>query len=53
MFGMKSKKQKMQAKLEKLLQEAFELSHTNRKKSDEKTAEAAELQKQLDALEQD
>jgi polyhydroxyalkanoate synthesis regulator phasin len=50
MFGMKSKKEKLEAKLAKLLQEAYQLSHTNRKKSDEKTAEADELRKQIDAM---
>lgn len=51
MFGMKSKKQKLEAKLAKLLDEAYRLSHTDRRKSDEKTAEADELQKQIDAME--
>jgi len=50
MFGMKSKKEKLEAKLAKLLEEAYKLSHTNRQKSDEKTAEADELRKQLDAM---
>jgi len=50
MFGMKSKKEKLEAKLVKLLDEAYLLSHTNRKKSDDKTAEAEELRKQIDAM---
>lgn len=50
MFGMKSKKEKLETKLAKLREEAFKLSHTNRTKSDEKTAEAEELQKQIDAM---
>ena len=50
MFGMKSKKAKMEAKLAKLLNEAFELSKTNRKKSDEKTAEAEQLRQQIEAM---
>jgi polyhydroxyalkanoate synthesis regulator phasin len=50
MFGMKSKKEKLEAKLQKLLTEAYELSHTNRSKSDEKTADAEELRKQIDAM---
>ena len=50
MFGIKSKKEKLEAKLSKLLKEAYELSHTNRRKSDEKVAEADELQKQIDAM---
>lgn len=47
---MKSKKEKLEAKLTKLLQEAYELSHVNRKKSDEKAAEAEELRKQIDSM---
>ena len=50
MFGMKSKKEKLEAKRKKLLEEAYQLSHTNRMKSDEKTAEAEELRKQIDRL---
>lgn len=51
MFGFKSEKDKLEAKLAKLLDEAYKLSHTNRKKSDEKTMEAEEVKKQLEALE--
>lgn len=51
MFGMKSKKEKLEAKLAKLLDEAYKLSHTNRKLSDQKTVEAEELRKQIDAME--
>lgn len=50
MFELKSKKEKLEAKLSKLLEEAYELSHTNRMKSDEKAAEAEELRKQIDAM---
>ena len=50
MFGMKSKKEKLEVKLKKLREEAYQLSQTNRMKSDEKTAEAEELQKQIDAM---
>jgi hypothetical protein len=50
MFGMKSKKEKLEAKLKKLLTEAYELSHTNRTKSDQKAAEAEELRKQIDEM---
>ena len=50
MFGMKSKKVKLEAKLQKLLAEAYELSLTNRQKSDEKTAEADELRKLIDEM---
>lgn len=51
MFGMKSKKEKLEAKLKKLQEEAYQLSRTDRKKSDAKTVEAHEVQKQLDAME--
>jgi len=51
MFGLKSKKEKLEVKYATLLQEAYELSHTNRTKSDEKTAQADELRKQIDAME--
>ncbi len=50
MFGMKSKKEKLEAKLAKLLEEAYKLSHTNRTKSDQKTFEAEELRKKIDAM---
>ena len=52
MFGMKSKKEKLEIKYKKLLDEAYKLSHSNRKKSDEKTAEADEIRKQIEALEE-
>jgi hypothetical protein len=51
MFGLKSKKEKLESKFAKLLEEAYKLSHTNRQQSDEKAAEAEELRKQLDAME--
>ena len=50
MFGMKSKKEKLEAKLKKLLEESYKLSHVNRKQSDAKAAEAEKIQKQLDAM---
>lgn len=51
MFFFKSKKQKLEAKLAKLQDEAYRLSHINRRQSDEKTAEAEEVRKQIEALE--
>jgi hypothetical protein len=51
MFGLfkkKSDSEKLQEKYEKLLKEAFELSTSNRKLSDQKTAEANDILKQLD-----
>ncbi len=51
MFGFKSKKEKLELKLAKLLDEAYKLSHTNRKLSDQKAVEAEELRKRIDAME--
>ncbi len=51
MFGMRSKKEKLESKLAKLLDESYKLSHTNRKLSDQKAVEAEELRKQIDAME--
>ncbi len=51
MFGFKSGKEKLEAKMKKLLEEAYKLSHTNRSLSDQKTAEADEIRKKLDAME--
>lgn len=51
MFGLfkkKSKKEKLQEKYKKLLEEAFQLSKVDRKASDIKTAEANDL---LDRIE--
>ncbi|MGB7345293.1 MAG: Lacal_2735 family protein [Pirellulaceae bacterium] len=51
MFGSGNSKEKLQEKYNKLMQESFELSTVNRKKSDFKRAEAEEIGKQLDELE--
>lgn len=53
MFGIfkkKSEKEKLQVEYEKLLKEAYTLSTTNRKMSDQKTFEASEVLKQLETL---
>lgn len=50
MFGSGNSKEKLQAKYNKLMQESFDLSTVNRKKSDMKRAEAEEIGKQLDEL---
>lgn len=49
-FTRKSPKEKLQRKYEKLLKEAFELSKSNRSKSDDKYAEADAIQKELDGM---
>lgn len=51
MFGFGNKKDKLQAKYNKLMQESYELSTVNRKKSDQKRAEAEEIERKLDELE--
>ncbi len=51
MFGLSNKKSKLEKKYKKLLDEAYRLSHSDRRKSDEKTAEAEEVRLQLEAME--
>lgn len=53
MFGFKSKKEKLEAKYKRLLDESYRLSHSDRQKSDLKAAEADEIRKQLDQLDTD
>ena len=50
LFNKKSQKEKLQEKYQKLTQEAFTLSKTNRAASDEKYAEAEQVQKEIEAL---
>jgi len=50
MFGW-NKKARLEKKYQRLLHEAYQLSHTDRKKSDAKAAEAEEIRIQLEALE--
>lgn len=53
MFGLfkkKSKKEKLQAQVKKLLNEAYTLSTNNRKISDQKVFEAEELMKKIEKL---
>ena len=53
MFGLfkkKSKKEKLQAEFEKLLNEAHRLSTSNRKMSDQKTYEAEQIMLQIEKL---
>ncbi|MBO3696857.1 Lacal_2735 family protein [Roseivirga sp. E12] len=49
-FSKKTEKEKLQEKYEKLVGEAYKLSHTDRKASDLKTAEADALIKQIEKL---
>lgn len=53
MFGLfksKTELEKLELKYKKCLEEAFILSKTNRTASDEKTAEAADIQNQIDKI---
>ena len=50
LFKRNSKKEKLQDKYRKLMEESFKLSHTNRKASDNKAHEAEELLKTIDSL---
>ncbi len=51
MFNLfKTPRQKLEKKYQQLLEEAFRLSHVDRKKSDLKAAEAEEIRKQLELL---
>lgn len=53
MFGLFKKKSpldRLKKKYDKLMKEAFDLSKTDRTLSDKKYAEAAEVQKEMDAL---
>jgi hypothetical protein len=55
MFGIFKKKspiEKLEAKYQKLMEEAYRLSTINRRESDQKTAEANEIFKQIEALKQ-
>lgn len=53
MFGLfkkKTEKEKLEDKYDKLLKEAFTLSTSNRKLSDQKTYEASEVLKEIERL---
>jgi len=53
MFGIfkkKTEKEKLQEQYDKLLKEAYTLSSTNRKMSDQKTFEANKILEQLEKL---
>lgn len=50
LFGRKSEKQKLQTRYSKLIEEAYKLSHVNRKESDLKAAEADKILKKIEAL---
>ncbi|GAA0729344.1 hypothetical protein GCM10009430_39440 [Aquimarina litoralis] len=49
-FKKKTEKERLQKKYKTLMEESYKLSHTNRKASDEKQAEAAEILEQIEKL---
>ena len=49
-FKKKSAVEKLELKYKKLLDESYKLSHSNRKESDNKRAEAEEILKQIEAI---
>lgn len=50
LFKRKSEKEKLQIKHKQLLKEAYTLSKSNRRLSDEKIAQAEEIVKQIEKL---
>ena len=52
MFGSaKSKQKKLEARYRQLMEESVKLSHSNRRKGDQKLAEAEKIREQLEQLE--
>lgn len=54
MFGLfkkKSEKEKLEAQYDALIKKSYELSHSNRAESDKVQAQAEEVLKQIEALE--
>ncbi|WP_369862966.1 Lacal_2735 family protein [Aquimarina sp. Aq107] len=50
LFKKKSEKEQLQKKYRLLMEESYKLSHTNRKASDNKQAEAEEILKRIEQL---
>lgn len=50
LFTRKTEKEKLQDKYKKLVNEAYKLSHSDRRASDLKTAEAEEVLKKIEAM---
>lgn len=50
LFKKKSEKEQLQKKYKILMEESYKLSHTNRKASDNKQAEAEEILKKMEQL---
>jgi len=50
LFKKKSKVEQLQSKYQKLMEQAFQLSKSNRMESDKKYAEAQEILKQIESM---
>ncbi|MBW1295882.1 Lacal_2735 family protein [Aquimarina litoralis] len=50
LFKKKTERERLQKKYKTLMEESYKLSHTNRKASDEKQAEAADVLKKIEQL---
>lgn len=50
LFKKKSELEKLEVQYKKLLDESYKLSHTNRKQSDQKSAEANEILNQIEKI---
>ncbi|MHA7057647.1 Lacal_2735 family protein [Aquimarina sp. M1] len=52
LFKKKSEKEQLQKKYKRLMEESYKLSHTNRKASDNKQAEAEEVLRKIEQLQE-
>lgn len=50
LFKKKSELEKLEVQYKKLLDESYKLSHTNRKKSDQKSSEANEILNRIEKI---
>lgn len=50
LFKKKSELEKLEIQYQKLLDESYKLSHTNRKESDQKSAEAHDILNRIEAI---
>ena len=50
LFKKKSELEKLEVQYKKLLDESYKLSHTNRKQSDQKSAEANQILNQIEKI---
>lgn len=50
LFKKKSEKEKLQQQYKRLMESSYRLSHTDRKASDQKAAEADEIMKKIESM---